>query len=142
MSAAVTGLRPRAACLGLGALAGVLVFVSSMMTVLLTVAIWPGEAKLTAPLFCPDGKPDAFVVVDSQSIPSGGTAYDFSLHCMGPRGEVTEVGFFWPCAVLTLGHGLLVVGLVGIVMRRRLRRWATRVLSGRDDVQLAPDGHS
>jgi hypothetical protein len=113
----------RRACLGLSVALGILLFVSSMTTVLVTVAIWPGEAKLTAPLFCPDDKPDAYVVVDSYSVQPGETSYNFTLNCMGPRGEVEDMGFFWPCAVLTAGHAALIVLVVGLlVLRRRSRR--------------------
>jgi hypothetical protein len=94
---------------------GVLAFVAVMVTTVLTVAIWPGEAKLTAPLFCADDLPEAYVVVDSYSIQPGETSYDFSLYCLGPRGEVEDVGFLRPCAVLTLGHAGLIVGLVGVL---------------------------
>lgn len=115
----------KAGCLGGLLVLGVLAFVSVMITTIVAVAIWPGEAKLTAPLFCPDDKPDAFVVEDSYSVRPGETSYEFTLYCMGPRGEATDAGFFRPLAVLTLGHAVLVVGLVAasvlLVRRRRAR---------------------
>ena len=103
----------------------VLVFASGMATILTTMAIWPGEAKLTAPLFCEDGKPDAFVVVDRSNPAPGETTYNFSLYCMGARGETQEIGWFRPSAVLTLGHAVLYVALVGgvvLLVRSRARR--------------------
>ena len=110
--------------IGLAAV-GVLLFFSVMTTVVVAGAIWPGEAKLTAPLFCEDGKPDAFVVVDRSNPAPGETTYDFSLYCMGARGETQEIGWFRPSAVLTLGHAVLYVALVGgvvLLVRSRARR--------------------
>jgi hypothetical protein len=110
--------------IGLAAV-GVLLFFSVMTTVVVAGAIWPGEAKLTAPLFCEDGKPDAFVVVDRSNPAPGETTYDFSLYCMGARGETQEIGWFRPSAVLTLGHAVLYVALVGgvvLLVRSRPRR--------------------
>jgi hypothetical protein len=114
----------RSTWIGLAA-AGVLLFFSVMTTVAVTGAIWPGEAKLTAPLFCDDGKPDAFVVVDRSNPAPGETTYNFSLYCMGARGETQEIGWFRPSAVLTVGHAVLYVALVGglvLLVRRRTRR--------------------
>lgn len=117
---------PKGACLSLLMLVGGLAFVATMITVVVAVGIWPGEAKLTAPLFCPDDRPDAFVVSDSYSVHPGETSYEFTLYCMGSRGEVTDVGFFRPLAVLTLGHALLIVAVIAaliLVLRaRRARR--------------------
>jgi hypothetical protein len=110
--------------IGLAAV-GLLLFVSVMTTVVVAGAIWPGEAKLTAPLFCEDGKPDAFVVVDRFNPAPGETTYNFSLYCMGARGETQEIGWFRPSAVLTLGHAVLYVALVGgvvLLVRSRARR--------------------
>ncbi|HEY7072480.1 MAG TPA: hypothetical protein VH479_20300 [Acidimicrobiales bacterium] len=105
-------------------LVGIVAFFALMTTIVVAGAIWPGEAKLTAPLFCPDDKPDAFVVVDRYHPGPGETAYDFSLYCMGPRGQTEEIGWFRPSAVLTLVHALLLVAGVGglvLLVRRRSR---------------------
>lgn len=119
-------------CLAPLALVGVLLFAASMTTVIVSCAIWPGEAKLTAPLLCPDDMPDAFVVVDAHRVQPGETTYNFTLYCVGPRGEVRNVGWFTPMAVLTAAHGalILVVALALIVRagRRRRRRSAGRAL--------------
>jgi hypothetical protein len=105
---------------------------------LVPFAVWQGEATLTAPLFCPDDKPDAFVVLDKQRITPGETAYDFSLYCMGRRGEVHEVGFFRPVAVLMVAHTVLVVALAGVlVVARRPRRAAADAAPRRDDAATA-----
>ena len=104
---------PRGGCLGA---IGVLVFVSFLLTVILTVAIWPGEMKLTAPLLCPDDKADAYVVVDSVSPTPGETAYNFTLYCMGPRGDVFDAGSLRPVLLLMLGHTVLIVAAVVLIL--------------------------
>ncbi len=116
---------------------GALGFVAFMTTVLLTVTVRPGEAKLTAPLFCGDDTPDPFVVVDSHSVQPGETSYNFSLYCMGPRGQTEEVGFLRPSLVLTAGHATLIALLVAVVLiaaRRRARHALPSI--GRRDLTL------
>ena len=105
---------------------GVLAFAAVMTTVILAVGIWPGEAKLTAPLLCPDDQPDAFVVSDTYSVQPGETTTNFTLYCMGERGQHTEVGFFVPFLLLTVLHGAIILALVVLfagrgAMRRRGR---------------------
>jgi hypothetical protein len=101
---------------------GVLAFAAVMTTCILTIGIWPGEAKLTAPLLCPDDRPDAFVVADTYSVRPGETSTNFTLYCMGPRGETTEVGFFVPFLLLTLLHGAIILGLVFLLGARGAAR--------------------
>jgi hypothetical protein len=117
---------PGKACLGLGVIGGILAFSASMLTIILFFGIWPGEAKLTASLFCPADHPDAFVVTDTYSAQPGETSTTFSLYCMGPRGEVKDVGIGGTFFVLTLGHAVLIVAaaVLGIVLfrQRRTRR--------------------
>ena len=45
----------------------VLLSCSVILTILLAVAVWPGEAKLAAHVLCPADQPDAYVVADSYS---------------------------------------------------------------------------
>lgn len=98
------------------ALVGLLLFVSVMATVAVAGAIWPGEARLTAPLFCEKDKPDAFVVVDRSNPTPGETTYNFSLYCMGSRGQTQEIGWLRPSVVLIAGHAMLILALVGAVV--------------------------
>ena len=123
----------------------VLLFAASMVTVIVAVGIWPGEAKLTAPLLCPDDQPDAFVVADTYQVQPGETSTNFTLYCMGERGDVTDVGFAVPFALLTAFHLVLIVlllVLLGVIggLRRRARG---EPAPGPDDQrapQAAPDG--
>ncbi len=87
----------------------VLLFASSMITILLGVAIWPGEAKLTAPFLCPDGQPDAFVVTDTYNVQPGETTTNFTLYCVGPDGDSTDVGFGIPMLLLMAGHTVILL---------------------------------
>lgn len=107
--------------LAVGLIAGVFV------TTILTVAIWPGEAKLTAPLFCPDDRSEAIVVRDESRTSDGSTSIDYSMYCVGERGEVTEIGFLRPFAVLTVVHALIIALVAGVLgLRRRGRQEAER----------------
>lgn len=91
-----------------------LTFVAVMTTIVITIAIWPGEAKLTAGLLCPDAMPDAFVVSDTYNPAPGETVTNFTMYCMGPRGDVEDVGFGRPFWLLVLAHGLILLGLGGM----------------------------
>jgi hypothetical protein len=115
----------RKGCVFLVVTIGALLLGGIIVTSIVTMAIWPGEAKLTAPLFCPDDKPDAYVVVDTYSYRPGETSYNYSLYCVGPRGEVQDVGWLKPAGVLTAAHAALIlvvsVALIGRAGRRRRR---------------------
>ncbi len=87
-------------------------FLAMMLTVLISVAIWPGEMKLLAPLFCTDAQPDAFVVTDSYQVTPGETSYNFSMYCMGPRGDVTNVGVWKPYGTLFGIHLIISFGII------------------------------
>jgi hypothetical protein len=87
----------------------VLLFAASMVTIIVAIAIWPGEAKLTAPFLCPDDQPDPFVVADTYQVQPGESSTNFTLYCMGPRGDFTDKGFFPSFAILTAFHGVLIV---------------------------------
>jgi hypothetical protein len=90
----------------------------------LATVIYPGSLRWTAPLLCPDDKPDSFVVRIEQA-DSEGTSTSFSLFCMGDRGEFEEVGTWKPLGILFLyGYGLMaaLLGAVLLGIRRRRRR--------------------
>jgi hypothetical protein len=118
----------RGGCIRFGILAGILVL-CVMLTGLLAVGIWPGELKLTAPFVCPEGKTDAYVVVDSYQTPPNKTSYNFALYCMGPRGNFENAGFGVPFFILSVFHTalLLIVAMFFMLLTalRRRRRRAT-----------------
>lgn len=90
------------------------IFVGLMASCVITIGIWPGQVKLLAPLFCTDAQPDAFVVADTFSPQPGETVTNFSLYCMGPRGDATDHGFIKPFALISVVNGLAVLLLLVI----------------------------
>ncbi|MEV0248725.1 hypothetical protein AB0H76_19140 [Nocardia sp. NPDC050712] len=85
------------------------------------VAVWPGEAKLTAPLFCEPPATEAMVVSDTFH-DSEGTSTNYTLYCVGERGALTDEGFALPMLVLFTAHVLIVTVLVllaGLLARAR-----------------------
>ena len=105
------------------AVGAAVLFASGMFTILVAMAIWPGEATLTAPLLCDDARPDPFVVRDTYNVRPGETSMTFSLHCVGPRGDYDEVGWTAPMLVLWAAHTAILLVLVGLVVARgRIRR--------------------
>src|SRR5690606_25840471 len=107
-------------------LVGVLLFASGMVTVITAMAIWPGEAKLTAPLLCDDDRPDPFVVRDTYNVRPGETAMNFTLYCVGERGDFDEIGWMAPTLALWAGHTVILLvmalGVLAIVVARRSSR--------------------
>jgi hypothetical protein len=110
-------MRPGRILLALVILLGVSAFTASMLMV-----IYPGSFKLTAPLLCPADQPDPFVVRYSYQT-SDGTSTNFTLFCMGERGQFTEVGTWAPFALLAgfVTAGLLVL-TAGLAVLARLSR--------------------
>jgi hypothetical protein len=106
------GRKRRLRVVAVVAAVGVLLFMAVMTTVTLTIGIWPGEMKLTAPLLCQDSMPDAFVVSDTYSSRPGETSTNYTMYCMSERGDVEDVGWFRPLVILTLAHGALILALL------------------------------
>jgi hypothetical protein len=129
---------PVGCLVGLGGLA----FAAVMTTVIITIGIWPGEAKLVAPLLCPDDQPDAFVVSDTYQVQPGETTTNFTLYCMGEQGQHTEIGFFLPFAILTVVHGgiwLVLFLVLGARGAARLRRAGTPAAPGAPPPPAPPE---
>lgn len=99
----------------------VLVAVSAFITTMLMV-IYPGSFEWTAPVLCPDSRPDPFVVrYESQT--RDGTAVNFTLFCMGERGQFTEVGSWRPLALLmAFVTGAMVALVAGLGVLAHLSR--------------------
>jgi hypothetical protein len=103
-------------------------------TAILTV-IYPGMMRWTAPIVCPGGFPDPFVVRDTYSVQPGETSTTFTMYCMDERGVVRDAGWFGPLLLLTVGVAALLVLLVAVgAIRRRLQAREAAVQVG------APDG--
>jgi hypothetical protein len=117
--------RPRA-WVSVGALFG-FVFTVSMVSILSSV-IWPGQAELLRPIFCDDARPDAFVVSDTYSSGTGETSTNFTLYCVGPRGDHRDVGWLWPFVGICLMNAAALALLIGAgtLWSRRRRARAAR----------------
>src|SRR5690606_3742932 len=76
-------------------------------------------------------------VSDTYSVQPGETTTNFSLYCMGERGQHTEIGFFVPFVLLTVLHGALILALVAVL---GLRGAARRRRQGPTDLQAPPPG--
>lgn len=90
--------------LSIGLLAGAL-------SIVVPVAIWPGEAELTAPLFCSAPATEPMVVSDT-FYDSEGTSTNYTLYCVGDHGVLTNEGFALPMLVMLTAHIVIVATLV------------------------------
>lgn len=99
----------------------IVTFVAAMSICVLP-PIWPGELKLTAPIFCISselgGRYTPMVVTDSVST-GDGTAYNWTLYCVGPRGETKNAGYGLPIGVLFVAHWLILALIAAVFMLRK-----------------------
>ena len=119
----------------LGGLAVALVGVAGLVgfLVLMGSLVYPGALKWTAGSVCPDDKPDSVVVRDTYSPQPGETTTNFTLYCMGPRGETEDAGFGKPVGLLILwGVALACVPVVGLWLIGTVRRLVGRGGDGGD----------
>ncbi|WP_458689051.1 hypothetical protein [Nocardia tengchongensis] len=81
-----------------------------VFSIVLPVAIWPGEAKLTAPLFCSSPATEPMVVSDTFH-DSDGTSTNYTLYCVGDHGVLTNEGFALPMLVMLTAHIVIITTL-------------------------------
>lgn len=104
--------------IGLAVAIGLTAFV-----VLMGSLVFPGALKWAAGSVCDADKPDTLVVRDNYQTEPGETSTNFTLYCIGPRGETQDAGFAKPLGVLILwasaAASIVVVAMwvVGIVRR-------------------------
>jgi hypothetical protein len=90
----------------------------------LPLLVYPGVLELTAPVLCPAGQPDARIV-EYSSTTHDGTSTNDTLVCLGPDGDLTEVGSWAPLGVYFAGvfvlseAVVLPIQLLGFVRRGR-----------------------
>ncbi|MFD3704454.1 hypothetical protein ACFWUP_15035 [Nocardia sp. NPDC058658] len=87
-----------------------IVVTAAFLTIIVAVAIWPGEAKLTAPLFCATPATEPMVVSDTFH-DSEGTSTNYTLYCVSDRGVLTDEGFALPMLALLVAHALILTVL-------------------------------
>ncbi|MGX1810162.1 hypothetical protein ACWIGI_30980 [Nocardia sp. NPDC055321] len=103
--------------------------IAAVAGIVIPLAIWPGEAKLTAPLFCSAPYTEPMVVSDTWH-DSEGTSVNYTLYCVGERGAYTDEGFARPMLVMSAAHALIVAALVVVIGLPALRRRAAPARSG------------
>ena len=69
---------------------------ASVAVVLVASVVYVGSWRWAAPVVCPDHQPDGIVVTMSVE----GVLPRYSLHCMGARGDYSQVGAWQPMAAL------------------------------------------
>lgn len=90
----------------------------------LPLVVYPGMLRATGVVLCPDGQPDTRVVEYSYTTHDG-THTNNTLVCVGPGGDLTEVGSWRPLGlyfltVVVVGEALVLpLQVRGIVRRRR-----------------------
>jgi hypothetical protein len=90
----------------------------------LPLLVYPGILELTAPVLCPADQPDARIIEYSYTTHDG-THTNGTLVCLGPDGDLTEVGSWAPLGFYLVGlfvvseAVVLAIQLLGIVRRRR-----------------------
>ncbi|MEV6658321.1 hypothetical protein [Nocardia fluminea] len=83
---------------------------AAFVTIFIAVAVWPGEAKLTAPLFCSPPATEPVVVSDTFH-DSEGTSTNYTLYCVSDRGVLTDEGYARPVLALFVAHLLILTAL-------------------------------
>jgi hypothetical protein len=102
----------------------------AVVVVLVGTLVYPAALRSTAPLLCPDGQSDAFVV--RQPVDRGElSSVSFSLFCMDDRGALSEVGARRPVLVLCVYAGAVALALALLVHGARLALAGLRDRLGR-----------
>lgn len=110
--------------IALVATAGIMAFV-----VLMGSLIFPGALKWTSGTVCTDGEADPVVVRDTYQTEPGETSTNFTLYCVGDRGEIENAGFGKPVGTLIVWG--IAAAMVPVVILFLLGSLA-RLLRGRD----------
>jgi hypothetical protein len=94
----------------------------------------PGVYKATAPVLCPSAQPDALVVEYYEDIGNAvGTSH--TLLCIGPDGDITEVGSWKPLGLVT---GTIWLGMEALVLPLQIRGIIRRRRNGGEDPTPRP----
>ena len=91
----------------------------SAFIVLMGTLIFPGAMNWTGSVVCPDDQQTTIVVRDTYQTEPGETSTNFTLYCVGERGQFTDAGFLEPVLWLTVWFAALMLVLTSL-----LRLWA------------------
>ena len=91
--------------------------------------IFPGAMNWTGSIVCPDDQTTTIVVRDTYQTEPGETSTNFTLYCVGERGEFTDAGFAEPVFWLTVWFAGVMLVLTSLL---RLWAWIRRSRAGPD----------
>lgn len=125
----------------LGLLIGVPIFLgcTALLNLLVLDAIWPGEAKLFAPVLCTDSHPDPFVVADTYQS-SDGQSVEHTVYCVADDGDAVDAGWARAWFLAWVLHTVLVMAVIAALVLRarvRARRRLRSEVTGGDPTTLA-----
>ncbi|MGW6374601.1 hypothetical protein ACWFRB_00875 [Rhodococcus sp. NPDC055112] len=93
----------------------IVIAASAGLLTLISSVIWPGQTLYLAPLFCEPPTGEAVIVSDTYA--SGdGTSTNFTLYCIGDRGQTIDAGWLYPFLLLWGGYAAALVAVVGVVV--------------------------
>ncbi len=108
--------------------AGIVLALATAFSLIIPIALWPGEMKLVASYVCTNDQPDAMVVSDTTNVRPGETYTQFTMYCVGERGDYTDAGLRRPLTLLGVAHfGVLVLLVILRKLRRKRRARTNRV---------------
>lgn len=114
--------------------------IAGAISIVVPVAIWPGEAKLTAPLFCSSPATEPMVVSDTFH-DSEGTYTNYTLYCVGDHGILTNEGFALPMLAMLTAHIVIATILVLLATLFKTRTEPVRDRPVRGPLRSEPNPH-
>lgn len=101
--------------------------ITALLNLLVIGAIWPGEAKLFAPVICTDSHPDAYVVSDTYQV-SDGTSTEFTVYCVADDGDAIDAGWGRAWFLGWVLHTVLIMAVLMVFVVRGTLRARRRLL--------------
>ncbi|MCQ4118609.1 hypothetical protein [Rhodococcus tibetensis] len=89
---------------------GICITISVVFLTLISSVIWPGQVVYLAPLLCEQPEYEGIVVSDTYAT-GDGRSTNFTLYCVGDRGQTTDNGWLQPFLLMWAAY-LTVVTIV------------------------------
>ena len=115
------GPSDRASWTAIAAMAAAASVVAAVFLVLILWVVWPGAMAYAAPLACPAGFPDPFVLEEVYGLP-GETRWTWSLVCMSAHGAIYRPGSTIPWALGVAILWLPCMAIAVAVVHARMKR--------------------